>query len=67
MQNKKHTLEWVKRQAKELKRLEGITHTQALERIALSIGYNNYTECQRALKDDGNMKGFFDREQHGGW
>lgn len=46
------TLKGLKSRAKKLKRVEGITHTVALERIAREGGYGSYREAYRALGGD---------------
>lgn len=46
-----HTLEHVKRQAKQVKKDQGITHTQALEVVAKSLGFLNYAHCVNVLSD----------------
>jgi Glyoxalase superfamily protein len=37
-----HNLEYLKRQAKKLKKEQGITHAEALNKIAVSVGYSNW-------------------------
>jgi len=55
MQNEnKHTIEYVKRQAKKLKKLNNITHTQALELTAKSLGFTSYTHCLNTLTNTHN-------------
>jgi uncharacterized protein YozE (UPF0346 family) len=44
-----HTLDFIKRKAKKLKKDLGINHTQALEKIAVELGYSNWKHCQRLL------------------
>ncbi|KAA8485553.1 YozE SAM-like protein [Arcticibacter tournemirensis] len=51
MNNKKPTLAFIKRQAKNLKRKNSITHTQALEIIAKDFGFSNWKHCQRSLNE----------------
>lgn len=55
MQKKNHSIAYIKRQAKKLKKEQNITHLQALEQIAISLGYSNWKHCQRTYgqtKDD---------------
>lgn len=43
-----HTADYLKRQAKKLKKVMGITHTEALDKVVQAIGYSNwkhYTGC----------------------
>ena len=40
----------IKQRAKSLKKELGITHSQALERISISYGFNNWLALQEALK-----------------
>lgn len=42
-------LEQIKREAKRLKRAEGIKHHEALDKVAKSHGYDNYRHAQREL------------------
>lgn len=44
------TLNGIKREAKQLKQLMGITHSEALENIAKSDGYSNYKEARVKLR-----------------
>lgn len=44
-----HTLEYVKRKAKQVKKYQNITHTQALEGVARSLGFSNYAHCVTIL------------------
>lgn len=44
-----HTIAYIKRQAKKLKKDQGISHTQALEIISKKYGYNNWKHCQRLI------------------
>lgn len=49
------TLEGIKRTAKRIKKAEGITHTQALEKAAKLAGYQNYRHALNTLnKSSGN-------------
>jgi uncharacterized protein YozE (UPF0346 family) len=43
------SLEYIKRQAKKLKKELRITHTEALEAVARKFGYSNWIHCQRSL------------------
>ncbi|WP_348071136.1 hypothetical protein [Dyadobacter sp.] len=45
MKPKQHTLEFIKRLAKKMKKEKGITHTQALEAVCIEIGYDSYKHC----------------------
>jgi hypothetical protein len=49
--NKHHSLEYIKRQAKKLKKERNITHTQALEILAKENGYSNWKHFQRSLSE----------------
>ncbi|MDP1810724.1 MAG: YozE family protein [Sediminibacterium sp.] len=49
MQNQTYTLDYIKRQAKNLKKERGITHTQALELTAKANGFSNWMHCQKVL------------------
>lgn len=49
MKNQKHTLNYIKRQAKNLKRERGISHTEALESLSKDLGYSNWQHCRRLL------------------
>lgn len=52
MDKQKHTLEFVKRQAKRLKKQNGITHTKALEMIANELGFSNWKACLQSFQPD---------------
>lgn len=56
MEKKNHTLEYIKRQAKKLKKEQGITHTQALEVVSKNNGYSNWMHCQRSIGHDSAIK-----------
>ncbi|WP_291087479.1 YozE family protein [Flavobacterium sp. BFFFF1] len=43
------TLDYIKRQAKKLRKELGITHTEALENVAKQYGFANWINCQRTL------------------
>lgn len=45
-----HTLEFIKRQAKNIKKLNNITHMQALEISAQRSGYKDWAEAVKFLK-----------------
>ena len=47
------TLAGLKRQAKKLSRETGCKHTDALERMARSIGFPTYLAAKTALEDGG--------------
>ncbi len=49
MKNKQHTLAYIKRQAKKLKKESSISHTEALEIISKLCGYSNWMHCYRSL------------------
>lgn len=49
MSNQIHTLEFIKRQAKNIKREFNIAHTEALNISSKKHGYENWTHCRRAL------------------
>jgi len=51
MNDKKPTLAYIKRQAKNIKKEKRITHTEALESIAKGFGFSNWIHCQRSLND----------------
>lgn len=40
----KENIDWLKRQAKKLKKEKGITHAKSLDLIAKSKGYNNWKD-----------------------
>jgi hypothetical protein len=52
--NKNHTIEYIKRKAKNIKKEQNITHTQALEVIAKECGYSNWKHCQQSLNGNKN-------------
>jgi hypothetical protein len=52
MKNQKHTLEFIKRQAKKLKKQNGITHTKALEMVANELGFVNWKTCLQSFRPD---------------
>lgn len=43
MDKQQHTIEWLKRQAKSLKKEKGIPHHEALDTIAKNMGYDSWT------------------------
>lgn len=43
------TLKGLKSRAKQVKRRDGITHTQALDVVARMMGYTGYAEARKAL------------------
>jgi hypothetical protein len=49
MSNQIHTLEFIKRQAKNIKREFSVTHTEALNICSKKNGYENWGHCRRAL------------------
>lgn len=49
----KHTLEYIKRQAKKVKKERGITHTAALEFVSKQLGFDSYKDF---LKSFYNLK-----------
>lgn len=46
------TIKGLKRQATKLKKARGIRQTEALEIVALSMGYGSYKSALNALGDD---------------
>jgi hypothetical protein len=49
MENPKHTLSYIKRQAKKIKKERGVNHIEALEIVSKSCGYSNWMHCSRSL------------------
>ncbi len=49
MEQKKHTLAFVKRQAKNLKKKSGISHMKALDEISKELGYSNWKHCRQSV------------------
>jgi uncharacterized protein YozE (UPF0346 family) len=49
MEKQEHTLAYIKRLAKKLKKERGISHLQALEIVSISLGYSNWMNCRRSL------------------
>ncbi len=49
MKSRTHTLAYVKRQAKNLKKECGISHLEALDSISKTLGYANWMDCRRSL------------------
>lgn len=49
MENPKHTLTYIKRQAKKIKKERGISHNEALEIVSKLCGYSNWMHCFRSL------------------
>lgn len=49
MKNKVHTIAYIKRQAKTIKKKDGITHTQALDSISKEHGYSNWKHYSSIL------------------
>lgn len=45
---KKHNIDWLKRQAKNIKKQEGISHTESLNKIAQLYGFENWKELLNA-------------------
>jgi len=54
MKSRTHTLAYIKRQAKNLKKERAISHLQALEIISKSLGYANWMDCRRSLSQPKN-------------
>ena len=52
MGNPKHTLTYIKCQAKKIKKERGITHTDALEIVSKQCGYSNWMHCHRSLNQE---------------
>lgn len=44
-----HSLEFLKKAAKKLKKKTGVPHHEALESVAVQHGYQNYAHAQRQL------------------
>jgi hypothetical protein len=44
-----HTLAYIKRRAKKLKKESSITHMQALDVLAKEYGFSNWKHCQKEL------------------
>lgn len=49
MNNSNISIEFIKRQAKQIKKARNITHTQALELLAKEYGYSNWKDCVRSI------------------
>lgn len=49
MKNKRHTIAYIKRQAKNLKKQHNVSHTQALDLISTQHGYSNWKHYQKIL------------------
>lgn len=49
MNNSNISIEFIKRQAKQIKKERNITHTQALELLSKEYGYSNWKNCLRSL------------------
>lgn len=49
MESQQHSIAYVKRQAKKIKKERGISHIEALEIISKSRGFSNWMHCQRSL------------------
>ena len=49
METKKHIFSYIKRQAKELIKEQGISHTAAFELKAKEYGYSNWQHCCRSF------------------
>lgn len=45
------TIDYLKRQAKILKKDTGIKHTEALEKSAKLCGFNSYKDCVKQFKN----------------
>jgi YozE SAM-like fold/Glyoxalase superfamily protein len=56
MKKKMHTIAYIKRQAKNLKKQNGISHTQALDLISKQHGYSNWKHYQKILSQHTNTK-----------
>lgn len=52
MKNQKHTINYIKRQAKSLKKDRGISHTDALEMLSKDHGYSNWQHCVKSLTQE---------------
>lgn len=47
-----HSADYIKRQAKSIKKKEGITHLQALDKSAVVCGYHNWTHFVNSTKGE---------------
>jgi len=56
MKKQTHTIAYIKRQAKNLKKESGISHNEALESISKTLGYSNWQHCQRTLGQQAVVK-----------
>jgi hypothetical protein len=56
MNNSNLTLDYIRRQAKKIRKERNITHTQALELLAQEYGYSNWKHCLRALSKQSDNK-----------
>lgn len=52
MKNTKHTIAYIKRQAKNLKKQQVISHTKALDLISQKHGYSNWMHCRKMLSQN---------------
>jgi hypothetical protein len=51
-----HTLAFIKRQAKNLKKKSGISHTKALDTISKELGYFNWRHCLQSIGKESMSK-----------
>jgi|GEM_PF-772155 len=49
MTQRTHTIAFVKRQAKNIKKERGLAHMEALDLVSIQLGYSNWMHCQRSL------------------
>lgn len=49
-----HTIAYVKRQAKKIKKERGISHNEALDIVSKSCGFSNWMHCHRSLNQEKN-------------
>lgn len=56
MKKQQHTLAFIKRQAKNLKKKSGISHTKALDSVVEGLGYSNWKHCLRSIKQQSVLK-----------
>ncbi|MDN3655407.1 YozE family protein [Ferruginibacter paludis] len=52
MKHSKHTIAYIKRQAKNFKKQQAISHTQALDLISKKHGYSNWKHCHKMLSQN---------------
>lgn len=52
MKQQQHTLAFVKRRAKNLKKKSGISHMKALDIISKELGYSNWKHCLESISEE---------------